>query len=179
MKLYQEAGVSPWSSCLPTLIQFPIIIGLYQAMIQTIASAPLDMVNLLRHIYPGLMKVSALIPLNTQFLWMDVGQPERLNILGLGVPILAIIVMITTYLQQVLITPPQTSGNDQGAMMNKMMTIYMPLLMGWLALTLASGLAIYFVTTNLFGIAQYAVSGRVYWDRLNPFRKKTPAPKKK
>src|SRR5690242_7930643 len=30
MKLYKEMGINPFGSCLPTLIQFPIIIGLYQ-----------------------------------------------------------------------------------------------------------------------------------------------------
>ncbi len=34
MKLYQEMGINPLGSCLPTLIQFPIIIGLYQAIIR-------------------------------------------------------------------------------------------------------------------------------------------------
>ncbi len=34
MKLYQEMGINPLGSCLPLLIQFPIIIGLYQAIIR-------------------------------------------------------------------------------------------------------------------------------------------------
>jgi YidC/Oxa1 family membrane protein insertase len=45
MKLYQELKINPLSSCLPTLLQFPIIIGLYQALIQSIASAPLDLLK--------------------------------------------------------------------------------------------------------------------------------------
>ncbi len=32
MKLYQEHGVNPMGGCLPLLIQFPIIIGLYQVI---------------------------------------------------------------------------------------------------------------------------------------------------
>ena len=36
------------------------------------------------------------------------------------------------------------------------MYLYMPLFMGYLALTFASGLALYFVTTNLVSILQYA-----------------------
>ncbi len=32
MKLYEENGVSPMGGCLPLLIQFPIIIGLYQVI---------------------------------------------------------------------------------------------------------------------------------------------------
>ncbi len=41
MKLYKELGVNPFASCLPTLIQLPIIIGLYQAVIQALAATPL------------------------------------------------------------------------------------------------------------------------------------------
>ena len=55
--------------------------------------------------------------------------------------------------------------------MTGMMNIYMPLLMGYMGLTLASGLALYFVTSNLVGIGQYALLGRVNWKMINPFYK--------
>ena len=174
MKLYQELKISPFASCLPTLIQFPIIIGLYQALIQTVASAPIDLLNLVRHIYPSFLKASQLLPLNTSFLWMDMGQPERLFIPGLsfGIPVLAVVVVITTYISTKIITPPPTAGaNDQSAMMSNMMNIYMPLLMGWLAWTLSSGLALYFVVTNLIQIFQYAITGKVYWGNILPGKK--------
>lgn len=180
MKLYQELKISPFASCLPTLLQFPIIIGLYQAMIQTVASAPIDLLNLIRHIYPNFLKVSTLLPLNTSFLWMDMGRPERLYIPGLdfGIPVLAIVVVITTYISTRIITPPPTTGaNDQSAMMTNMMNIYMPLLMGWMAWTLSSALALYFVVTNLIQILQYAITGKVYWRNILPGRK-TPETKK-
>ena len=176
MKLYQELKINPLSSCLPTLLQFPIIIGLYQALIQSIASAPLDLLKLIKHLYPGFLKVAELIPLKTHFLWMELGQPERLYIPGIdfGIPILTIIVVITTYISSKIIAPPQQPGaNDQGAMMTKMMNLYMPILMGWLAYTLSSGLALYFVITNLIQILQYAITGRIYWDNVIPWKKKT------
>ncbi|MPM38227.1 Membrane protein insertase YidC 2 [bioreactor metagenome] len=183
MKLYQELKISPFASCLPTLLQFPLIIGLYQALIQTVASAPIDLLNLVRHIYPSFLKVADLIPLNTNFLWMDLGHPERLYIPGLsfGIPVLAIVVVITTYISTKIITPPPQAGgsaNDQTAMMSNMMNIYMPLLMGWMAWTLASGLALYFVVTNLIQILQYAVTGKVYWGNILPGRGATPDTKK-
>ena len=177
-KLMKELGINPFASCLPTLIQFPIIIGLYQAIIQAMASTPLEMMNLTRHIYPGLLKVSSLIPLNSQFLWMDLGQPERLNLPGLpfGIPILAVVVALTTYLQSKLITPAPSSTNpsdpnNQAAMMGKMMNLYMPFLMGYMALTLASGLSVYFFTSNLIGIGQYALLGQLNLGNLLPKKK--------
>jgi YidC/Oxa1 family membrane protein insertase len=52
MKLYQELGVNPLAPCLPTLIQFPVIIGLYQAIIRALAVTPIQLLNLSQHIYP-------------------------------------------------------------------------------------------------------------------------------
>lgn len=183
MKLYQEMKINPMSSCLPTLIQFPIIIGLYQALIQSLASAPVDLLNLSRHIYPSFLKISEILPLNSKFLWMDMGSPERLIIPGLnfGIPVLAIIVVVTTFISTKVITPPQQpGGNDQGAMMTKMMNLYMPVLMGWLAWSLQSGLALYFVVTNLIQIVQYAFSGKAHWESVMFWKKKTePAKIKK
>ncbi len=176
MKLYQELKINPLSSCLPTLLQFPIIIGLYQALIQSIASAPLDLLKLTRHLYPDFLKIPDLIPLNTQFLWMELGQPERLYIPGIsfGIPILTIIVVITTYISsKVIAPPPQPGANDQGAMMTKMMNIYMPILMGWLSYTLSAGLALYFVVSNVIQILQYAITGKIYWGNVFPWLKKT------
>lgn len=176
MKLYQELKINPLSSCLPTLLQFPIIIGLYQALIQSISSSPLDLLKLTRHLYPGFLKIPELIPLNTNFLWMELGQPERLFIPGIsfGIPVLTIIVVITTYISSKVISPPpQPGAADQGAMMTKMMNLYMPILMGWLSYTLSAGLALYFVVSNVIQILQYAITGKIYWDNILPWKKKT------
>ena len=175
MKLYQELGVNPLAPCLPTLIQFPIIIGLYQAIIRSLAVTPIQLLGLSQHIYP-FINASALIPLNNNFLWMDLSQPERLNLpfLPFGIPVLAIVVMVTTYLQSKLMTPPSNPG-DQGAQMAKAMNLYMPIFMGYLALTFSSGLALYFVATNTVGILQYAAMGKLNWKNIVPSRaKRTP-----
>lgn len=175
MKLYKELGINPFASCLPTLIQFPIIIGLYQSIIQGLANTPSSLLNLMQKIYPSFSSITALIPLNSRFLWMDMGLPERLELsfLPFGIPILAVIVVVTTYLQSKMMTPPSASPDDQGAQMSKMMNIYMPFLMGWLALTLASGLALYFVTSNVIGIVQYGLMGKLNWKNLIPGKKTT------
>lgn len=176
MALYKELGINPFSSCLPMLIQFPIIIGLYQAIIQAMANTPLDLLRLARHIYPGFLNAAELVPVNNQFLWMNLGQPERVYILGVGIPMLAILVVITTYMQSKLATPPTPpDSKDQSAQMASMMNLYMPIFMGWLAWTLASGLSLYFVVSNVIGILQYALLGKANWKSLLPGNK-TPAP---
>lgn len=166
MELYREMGVSPFGSCLPLLIQFPIIIGLYQAIIRTLAVTPLQLVNLSKHINDG----ANLIPINNLFWWMDLSEPERLPILGIGIPVLAILVVITSYIQTKMVTPAGGAPGDggQGAQMTKAMTLYMPFLMGYLALTFASGLALYFIATNLATIAQYVITGQANFDNILP-----------
>ncbi len=178
MKFYKENKISPFASCLPTLIQFPIIIGLYQSLVKALANTPYELVHLSKVVYPWLLKVEDLIPLNSQFWWMDLAQPERLKLDFLpnfGIPVLAIIVVVTTYLQSKMMTPPPGNPGDQSAMMSNMMNIYMPFIMGWIALTLASGLALYFVVSNLIGIAQYAALGKLNVRNLLPKRFQTPA----
>jgi len=174
MKLYKELGINPFASCLPTLIQFPIIIGLYQAVIQALAASPIELLGLTRHVWSGFLEVATIIPLNSQFLWMDLGAPERLylSFLPFGIPLLALVVMVSTYVQSKLMQAPMMGGEQsQAAMMGKMMNLYMPFLMGYLALTLASGLALYFLVSNLVGILQYALMGKVNWSNLLPARK--------
>jgi YidC/Oxa1 family membrane protein insertase len=179
MKIYKEMGINPLGSCLPLVIQFPIMIGLYQSISLAMASAPIQLLNLSRNLY-SFIPASQLIPLNSKFLWMNLGLPEisspnALVILGFAVPIMTIIVVLTTYLQSKLMTPPPANPGDQSAQMSKMMNLYMPILMGWIAYSLSSGLALYFIVSNVLGIAQYAMMGKVNWSNLLPKKKLTTA----
>ncbi len=172
MNLYKELGISPFASCLPSLVQIPLIFGLYQSIMRALAATPDQLLILTRAVSPLLgffhINTADLVPLNSQFLWMNLGQPERVYLFGIGIPVLAIIVGITTYIQSKVTMPASTSPNDQGAMMNKSMTMMMPLMLFYFALTFASGLAIYFIAGNLIGIAQYALLGKVNWRALIP-----------
>jgi YidC/Oxa1 family membrane protein insertase len=168
MKFYQSIGYNPLSSCLPTLIQFPIIIGLYQSIMHAMAASPIQLLNLTRIVYPFLFKVADIVPLNSKFLWMNLGQPEHVNILGLSVPLLAIIVTLTTYIQSKVTMPPSTNPNDPSASMGRSMTLMMPLMIGYISWISPSGLAVYFIAGNLVGIAQYALLGKVNWSALLP-----------
>ena len=78
MKLFREVGYNPFSGCLGLIIQFPIIIGLYQAIIRAMAATPAQLFDLSKHIYSFIS--TGLIPLNSQFLYMNLGQPERLSL---------------------------------------------------------------------------------------------------
>jgi len=82
MKFYKEKGVSPFSSCLPTLLQFPLILGLYQSVIRAMAQTPMQMFDLTKLVYPNFFNASELLPLNNQL--EDEGDEKR--ILGMTAP---------------------------------------------------------------------------------------------
>lgn len=172
MRLYQEMGVNPLASCLPTLIQLPIMLGLYQAIMRALSVTPSQLLDFSKHIYP-FINASGLIPLNNKFLWMDLSNPDRVMIFGFGLPILAILVVVTQYISGKIMQPPSTNPNDQSAAMSRTMNLTMPLFMGWIAYSYSSGLALYFLISNLIYIAQYAMMGRVNWANLLPGKKET------
>ncbi len=174
MKLYQEMGISPFGACLPTLIQIPLLIAMYWAITRALAATPLELLGFSRGITLG--NAADLLPLNSQFLWMDLSQPERLLIPGIpfAIPVLAILVMITSYFQSKMMTP--ANPNDQSAQMGKAMNLYIPLLMAYISYIYAAGLALYFVTGNVLSIAQYYLMRRPGKD--TPATPATPTPAK-
>jgi YidC/Oxa1 family membrane protein insertase len=167
MRIYRERNINVFGSCLPTLIQFPILFALIPAITYAIGSTPLSILNLSKSLY-SFQDVAALVPLNSKFLWMDLGLPERTVILGIGIPVLALIVGLTTYIQTKLTMPPSTNSNDQSAATGRMMSIYMPVMLFLFSVNYASGLSVYFVASNILSIIQYALMGKVNWRNLLP-----------
>ena len=167
MRIYRERGINPFGSCLPTLVQFPILFALIPAITFAIGSTPLSILNLSRSVYP-IQDVAALVPLNSKFLWMDLGLPERTLLFGLSIPVLALIVALTTYIQTKLTMPPSANPNDQAAMTGRMMSIYMPIMLYFFSVNYAAGLSVYFVVSNILSIIQYAMMGKVNWRNLLP-----------
>jgi YidC/Oxa1 family membrane protein insertase len=168
-ELMAEKGINPAGSCLPLIAQLIIGIGLYRSVIVTLAVTPIQLVNLSRHI-SGAVDLSQLIPINSQFWWMDLSAPERYYFQGIGIPILAILAAITTYVSSKMITPSQgsTDQTSQAAQMSQSMTLTMPLFMGFLALSLNSGIALYLVASNLATIVQYIILGQANFNNLLP-----------
>ena len=165
LRVYREKGINPFGSCLPTLIQFPILFALIPSITYAIGSTPLSLLKLSRSLYDW-QNATALIPLNSQFLGMDLGLPERTIILGVAIPLLAIIVALTTYVQTKLTMPAAADPNDQSAATARIMSIQMPVLLFFFSLNYASGLAVYFVASNILSIIQYAMMGKVNWRNL-------------
>ena len=161
MRLYQVAGVNPFGACLPTLIQFPVLIGLYQSIQQAMAASPVQLFDLSRAIYPFLPNAASLIPMDNRFLWLNIGLPDQLYIMP-------VLVAVTMYIQSKLITPP-AGGDPQAAQMSQSMSLTMPLMFGFFSLSFPSGLSIYFIISNLLGIAQTALTQPVDWKNVLNF----------
>lgn len=153
MALYREQGINPMAGCLPLLIQMPILFGLYGAISHTLSATPLQVLDLHHrlNIFPGLRE---LFPLQNQFLWMNLGLPDP-------TPVLPILVVATTWLRTKLTTPVPSDPKDPSAAVSRQMLIMMPLMTGLFSVSFASGLSIYWVASNVIGVVQYMMMGRV------------------
>ncbi len=171
MKLYKEYGVNPLGCVLPMVIQFPIWIALYQSIMLALAATPEALFDLSGHLYPWSVVHSA-VPLANQWLWLDLGRPDPYFVMP-------VLVAASMWVQQKMMTMP--SMDPSQSQMNTMMGTMMPLLFGFMTLSFPSGLAIYWVASNIIGIViQYFVTG---WGALkiptpwvrSPQTRKAPA----
>ena len=152
------------------LVQFPIWIALYQSIQFTLGATPENLVDLSQRLYPwGFLRTAA--PLENQFLWLDLSKPDATFIM-------AILVGGSAWLQQKLAMPAPTATMDpQQAQMNQTMLFMMPLMFAFFTLQFPSGLALYWVATNVVSIVlQYFYMGRkVNWRQVFSFST-APAP---
>lgn len=164
LRLFQEHNLNPASGCLPNLLQFIILIALYQVFNNVARLDPA----------PGLF----------DFLWLDITKPDPLFIL----PVIAGVTQLLLGLMLLPVTDPSakttmalsttTKKDDKQAediasmaqSMQQQMVFVMPIITLFLALKFPAGLALYWVVTTIFSLVQqYFVSG---WGGLpNVFKK--------
>ena len=118
MKLYKEQGVNPIGCLGPMFIQFPIWIGLYQAILQTVPTTPESLVNLSGHLYEWLPLVHDVVPINSNFMWLNLANPDPL-------PVFPILVGVSMWFMQKMTTMP--AMDDRQASTNRMMLWMMPI----------------------------------------------------
>ena len=81
MRIYRENGINPLGCLGPMFIQFPIWIGLYQAIIQTLPSTPERLATLSNKLYWWLPSVHKAVPINGDFLGLDLAVPDPTRII--------------------------------------------------------------------------------------------------
>ena len=157
---FKKIGYNPTESltgCLPMLIQMPILIGLYRAIITILGSTPLALFELTDRVYEwvdGLIETATILPVANKFLWLNLAQPDPYYILP-------VLVFLTMFIQQRLMSPAKKKnddkkGKDESPMagMTQSMQYTMPLMFGFFSLSFPSGLSVYFILSNLIGIGQ-------------------------
>ncbi len=147
MELYKTNKVNPFSSCLPLLIQLPILIALYQVM-----NAGLTLTDLSKDLYPFVHNPGQM---NAMSFWIfNLAKP---NIF------LALLAGAAQYWQAKMMSvrqPPKAAGaggKDESmmAMMNKQMLYMMPAMTVLIGFSLPAGLTLYwFFSTLLMGVQQ-------------------------
>lgn len=153
MEFYKANKVSPFSGCLPILVQLPILIALYKVFLGGINSETMG------SLYPFIHQPETL---NSVFLGLiDLAKPNQ---------ILAILAGVTQFLQAKTAYTPVPTGpsSDFSKSMNQSMTYMMPLFMVFIAWRLPAGLALYWVVTMVFSFAQQMV---VYKNGIWPSRR--------
>jgi YidC/Oxa1 family membrane protein insertase len=160
MKLWKENKVNPLGSCLPILLQLPVLIGLYTAITHGLEFSstyflyePLKNFNIetVSHFFFGLdLAVPDVIALPIllgvlQFIQMKLSlqsaekkkkNQEKNSSTG----------------KELKVHEP--AKKDANAMMGKTMTYFLPLLIAFMALGFPAGVAVYWGVSTLFGIGQ-------------------------
>ena len=160
MALYKEHKVNPMSGCLPLLIQMPILILLFQTLrvfeyldpiTNNIAGGFLWIANYYNVIENGELVAKAGLALSERLIPFGFFRIEYIGILPF-------LVGGSMYIQQKMTSTDSGGGvgKDGGSAQQtqKMMTIMMPLMIGFMSFSLPSGLTLYWFTSTLLGIGQ-------------------------
>lgn len=147
MELYQARGVSPFSGCLPVLIQIPVILALYWVFLKGLAVVNGEILYSF---------VSAPATLDMHFLLFDLAAKSV---------VLALLAGISQYFQTDLSLGRQTPASapssgkasfqeDFAKSMQVQMRYVLPVMIGVIAYTTSAAVALYWATSNILSIAQ-------------------------
>ena len=134
--MFREAGASPFSGCLPMLLQMPILIALFWGLRLTFE---------LRH-----------APF---MLWIqDLSKPDSVGFFPAGIPliggaainILPLLMMLAMFFQQKMTPKPDDPQSQQ----QQKFFAFFPFLMGFLFWGFPSGLTLYWFTSTLLGMGE-------------------------
>jgi YidC/Oxa1 family membrane protein insertase len=127
LALYKKRGVNPMGGCLPALIQLPVFLGLYNALLNSIE---------LRHAPFAL--------------WVhDLSSPEYLSVLGLPIPVMVLIMGASMFAQQW--TMPSSMDEQQKKIMMMMPFIFTIM---FIVFPMPAGLVLYWLVNNTISIIQ-------------------------
>lgn len=137
LEFYKQNKVNPLSSCLPLLIQLPILLALYRVFLTGLNGA------VAAELYPFVQNPG---DINTNFLGLvELTRPNFIFALTAGV---------FQFVQSKLAAPKTKPQDKTAALMNAQLVYFMPIITVVIAASLPAGLSLYWVVTTLFAIAQ-------------------------
>ena len=140
MQLYKENNYNPASSCIILLIQFPILLAFFSVLRDPVRFVFKD---------PSIYNA-----INKGFLWIpNLEQPDPYI---WGLPLLA---ALTTFLQSKIMSL-NVESNPQTESTQRVMNLFLPVMIFLAARSFASGVSLYWVVGNLFQIVQQLVINR-------------------
>lgn len=142
MALYEKNEISPFGSCLPLLIQLPVLIVLYR-ILQTGFTA--DTLSVLYSFVPHPDII------NNNFFGIDLSHPDTTYIL----PVLAAGLQFIQTLAAMAV-----SKKNKQKMPGQNMILIFPLMTLLIANQISAGAVLYWVTTTIFGIFQQVAVNR-------------------
>jgi YidC/Oxa1 family membrane protein insertase len=136
MDLYKEHKVNPLSSCLPMLVQLPVLIALYQVLIKALNGNLAGLYNFVAN--PG--------TINPKFLGIvDLSHPDI---------VFALVAGLLQYVQTRMMMP-KTANQDPTAKALNLQALYLfPVITVIFAWRLPSGLPLYWIVNTLFAVGQ-------------------------
>ena len=157
MQFYKENKVNPFSSCLPLLIQLPILYALFRVFltgITTDAATGLLASTEINNLYGPLRDYFTAHSLNTMFLgFVDLTQKNNW--------VLAILAGAAQFYQSKMLIAKKPPKNMPGAKDESMaaatsrtMTYFFPIMIVFFSLRFPAGLALYWFVTTLFAVVQ-------------------------
>lgn len=173
MELYKQHGINPAGGCLPSLIQIPIVIALYQSIMALFdPTSGLETINKL--LYSSSWHLSK-VP-DPNFLGINLTlKPAEFGKAGILLLLIPILTALLTFVQSKMMAPspirPYPSDSpkeikekketeDAMTAVQGQMVYMMPLMIGYFAFQFPIGLAIYWNTFTILGIfQQYLLSG--------------------
>lgn len=178
--LFKEHGYNPAAGCLPTLIQIPVIISLYQS-ISSLFNGADGLSHINYFLYPMVQKL--VVAPNPYFLGLNLSsKPADFGSVGWIVLLIPVLTGLLQLLQSKMMLPlsvkqypndnkkevkEKAKEEDSMAAVQSQMTYLLPIMIGYFAYSFPIGLALYWNMFSVMGIyQQYQVSG---WGGLRPW----------
>lgn len=155
-RLYKLAGINPLAGCLPTLATIPVWIGLYRALSNVAGEGLLAEGFFWIPSLAGPTTVAARQSgsgISWLFPFVD-GQPPLGWSDTFAYLVLPVLLVVSQYISVQIMQSSQPQSNDPNMKTSQTITKLLPLMIGYFALSVPSGLSLYWLTNNILSSAQ-------------------------